>query len=264
MSLTVELPAYDLLVKISKERIKNKNFSFIFLTICSYNAIYVKKHYKGYFMKSNIFLHFITGCFVFLATFNVYAAPVNEAEAVDFANTKGKELIDIFQEKDLKKRYSVLDELIIKHIDIDYISKFVIGKYWRVMTPEQKKTYKDIFVRYGLAAYKNLPLEYAKDIVYKIMSAKIEGQYTNVLANIKVPLANEQQEITVAFRMHKTEGVIKLVDVKVAESSLLLSYRGKFYEMIAQSDNEIDWFLEDLSDMASSMEYNLRQKMIAN
>ncbi len=213
-------------------------------------------------MKSNIFLHFITGCFVFLFVNVSWAYPVDENEAINFANTKGKELIEIFQVDDLEKRYKDLDELIIKHIDIDYISKFVIGKYWRIMTKEQKKAYKDIFVRYGLATYKNLPLEYAKDIVYKIMSAKVEGQYTNVLANVKFGLGDNTQEVTVTFRMHKAENVVKLVDVKVAESSLLLSYRGKFYEMIAQNDGEIDWFLEELSDITSSMEYNLRQKTL--
>jgi hypothetical protein len=95
------------------------------------------------------------------------------------------------------------------------------------------------------------------------MTAKIEGEYTNVLANIKFGLGKEIQEITVTFRMHKVADVIKFVDVKVAESSLILSYRGKFYEMVAQADGEIDWFLEDLADMTSSMEYNLKQKVIS-
>ena len=47
---------------------------------------------------------------------------------------------------------------------------------------------------------------------------------------------------------------LKLVDVKVAESSLLLSYRGKFYEMISSLDGEISWFLEDLTAMSISAE----------
>ena len=215
-------------------------------------------------MKSNIFLHFITGCFMFFMVTSAQAMPVVEQEAINFANTKGKELIEIFQENDLEKRFAVLDDLIMKHIDIDYISKFLIGKYWRVMTDEQKDTYKKVFLRYGLALYKNMPLEYAKDIVYKIMSAKIEGNYTNVLANVKFGIGDSVQDITVTFRMHKVDNVVKLVDIKVAESSLLLSYRGKFYEMIAQAEDEIDWFLEDLADITSSMEYNLGQKVKSN
>ena len=214
-------------------------------------------------MKSNIFLHFITGCMVFLISTNVCAEPVGRDEAISFSETKGKELLEVFQEEDLNKRYQILDEMILEYVDIKYISKFLIGKYWRNMTPEQKSVYEKVFIRYGLALYKTLPLEYAKNIVYSIVDANIENEYTNVLANVEFGLGESVQKITVSFRLHKDFGKIKIVDVKVAESSLLLSYRNKFYEMIAQSDNEIDWFLEDLTDITFTMEENLKQKVIS-
>lgn len=210
-------------------------------------------------MKSNIFLHFITGCFMFLVIGNLQAKPLSDDEAMIFADTKGKELIQTFQEENLAKRYQILDKMIMEYIDIEHISRFVIGKYWRVMTPEQKKTYEETFVRYGLALYKTLPLEYAKNIEYKIMSANSDNNYTNVLANVKFSISEEPMNVTVSFRLHKVAEKIKIVDVKVAESSLLLSYRGKFYEMIAQYDDEIDWFLEDLLDQTITMEKNLLQ-----
>lgn len=211
-------------------------------------------------MKSNIFLHFITCCIIFLSSVNVCAKPVNSDEAIKFAETKGKELLEVFQEENLVKRYQILDEMILEYVDIEYISKFLVGKYWRTMTPQQKKSYEKIFVRYGLAFYKTLPLEYAKNIVYSIVGANIEGEYTNVLANVEFGLGEETQKITVSFRLHDVSDKIKIVDVKVAESSLLLSYRSKFYEMIAQVDDEIDWFLEDLTDITLTMEQNLKQK----
>lgn len=211
-------------------------------------------------MKSNIFLHFITCCMIFLSSANVCAKPVDSDKAINFAETKGKELLEVFQEEDLAKRYQILDEMILEYVDIKHISKFLVGKYWRTMTPQQKESYEKIFIRYGLAFYKTLPLEYAKNIVYSIIGANIEGEYTNVLANVEFGLGEETQKITVSFRLHDVSGKIKIVDVKVAESSLLLSYRSKFYEMIAQADNEIDWFLEDLTDITSTMEQNLKQK----
>ena len=192
---------------------------------------------------------------------NVAAESLSKFDAINFAETKGKELIEIFQENDLLKRYQVLDEMILEYVDISHISKFLIGKYWRLMSDEQKKAYEKIFVRYGLALYKTLPLEYAKNVVYSIVGANIENEYINVLANIAFGLDESAQKITVSFRLHKVAGKIKIVDVKVAESSLLLSYRSKFYEMIAQCDNEMEWFLEDLTDITISLEENLKQKV---
>ena len=42
---------------------------------------------------------------------------------------------------------------------------------------------------------------------------------------------------------------------------MLLSYRGKFYQMLAEVDGEIDWFLEDLTDKALTIEKNLRENV---
>lgn len=213
-------------------------------------------------MKSNIFLRVIIGCLVLLTAITSRAANLSNKEALDFAATKGKELLMSFQQPDLEKRYKELDNMFITYIDIDYVSKFVVGKYWRQMTAEQQQKYKDIFVRYGLSYYKTLPLDYAKNLTYEIKGAETEGAFVNVATNVRIQLGQETQDITLIFRLHKNNDVIKAVDVKVAESSLLLAYRSKFYEMISQNDGEIVWFLEDLEDLAASMEQNLRENVL--
>ena len=213
-------------------------------------------------MKSNLFLQVIISLVFFLGLGNFVARAMEPNEAVLFAETKGKELLMAFQEENLAKRYDELDKIFLNHIDVDYVAKFVIGKYWRQMDEEQRERYKDIFVKYGLAFYKTLPLEYAKNLEYEILGSQKEGEFVNVAANIEVALGKEKQNIMLTFRLHKPNGVIKVVDVKVAESSLLLSYRSKFYQMIAECDNEIEWFLEYLNDMATSMENNLRQNAL--
>ena len=46
--------------------------------------------------------------------------------------------------------------------------------------------------------------------------------------------------------------MIKIVDIKLAETSMILVYRNKFYEMLRQNDGDIEWFLEDLNDLSNS------------
>ncbi len=212
-------------------------------------------------MKSNIFLRVIIGCLMLLATHVCRAADLSEKEALDFAATKGKELLMAFQEPNLSKRYETLDNMALTYIDIDYISQFVMGKYWRQMTQEQRLRYKDVFKRYGLAFYKTLPLDFAKNLTYDISGAQAEGKFVNVAATVHVSLGQESQSVMLVFRLHRVNGIVKAVDVKVAESSMLLAYRGKFYEMLAQTDGEIEWFLEDLEDLTFSMEQNLLENV---
>ncbi len=212
-------------------------------------------------MKSNKILQVIIGLMLIFGTGSVRAQELSEAEALQFASTKGEELLMSFQEPDLAKRYQKLDELFLNYIDIDYVSRFVVGKYWRQMTDEQRVRYRKIFVKYGLSYYKTLPLDYAKKLTYQIKGAEKDGQFVNVSTIVQVDLGEqEKQNVVLIFRLHKTGNIIKAVDVKVAESSLLLAYRSKFYEMIAQSDNEIEWFLEDLGDLAESMARSLDEQ----
>lgn len=212
-------------------------------------------------MKSNKFLQVITGCLMLFAASLCRAEDLSAEEAKNFASTKGKELLMSFQEPDLAERYRQLDALFMTYIDIDYVSRFVLGRYWRQMSPDQRQRYRDIFVRYGLAYYKTLPLDYAKNLTYEIKGVEQEGAFVNVATNVHVFLGNDSQDVTLIFRLHKVDGVIKAVDVKVAESSLLLAYRSKFYEMIAQDDGEIEWFLEDLEMLASSLEHSLNENV---
>ena len=212
-------------------------------------------------MKSNIFLQVIISCLVWLAIIPARAETLSATEAIDFAATKGEELLMTFQEPDLTKRYQKLDQMFLTYIDIDYVSRFVVGKYWPQMSDEQKQRYRDIFIKYGLSYYKTLPLDYAKNLTYEIKGAEEDNKFVNVATNVHVTLSEQEgQDVTLIFRLHKVGGMVKAVDVKVAESSLLLAYRSKFYEMIAQSDNEIEWFLEDLGDLATSREKSLNEK----
>ena len=218
-------------------------------------------------MKRNLFLQVIIGCLAIFLAKVCRAEFLSTQEALFFAESKGKELITMFQEPDVEKRFEELDKLFLTYIDVDYISSFVAGRYWRKMTPEQKQKYKDLFVRYGLAFYKMLPFDAVQNVEYEIKGAEIDGNFTTVAANVKIGTGknvDEKQDITLIFRLHKVNGAVKAVDVKVAESSLLLSYRSKFSEMIAQSDGEIDWFLEDFEDLVKSLERNLPQKAALN
>jgi phospholipid transport system substrate-binding protein len=211
-------------------------------------------------MKSNIFFKVIIFCCVFLNHANCYARSPTKDEAISFANSKGKELLMSFQEPNIKLRYEKLDNLFLQHLDVDYISKFVVGKYWKIMDHQQREKYQELFKRYGLSYYKTLPLDFANNLTYEIINAEVEKDYTNVASVIHVNLnAENPQNVALVFKLRKANNVIKVVDVKVAESSMLLAYRSKFYEMIAKNEEEIDWFLEDLEDITRSYELSLQE-----
>ena len=210
-------------------------------------------------MKSNYFLRLIT-LFVCLAfALPAFADPLSEEEARVFGETKGRELLNTFAEKDLAVKYRKLDDLFLNYVDLDYISRFVVGKYWRRMTPEQQKHYRELFTRYALNSYKSFPLSFGEDeLNYSISGVKADGEYMLVQTGIDYRASDgKMSTFLVEFRLHKVNGRIMLTDIKVAESSLILSYRTRFYEMIAEADEEMEWFLEDFELLADSVQVAL-------
>lgn len=214
-------------------------------------------------MKSNIFLRVIIVLLAVCAAFSARAAAVPSEQARDWAANNGRLLLDTFREPDLQTRYNKLDELFVRFVDMDYVSKFVMGKYWRQMTPAQQQTYRGIFKRYALATYKSFPLDFVEGLTYKVGGAVEEKDFTIVSATVTVTLdANTgPQDFLLQFRLHENKGLVQLVDIKFAESSLILSFRSKFTAQIAELDDEIEWFLEDFEMSTAAIEQSNRNKL---
>ena len=75
-------------------------------------------------------------------------------------------------------------------------------------------------------------------------------------------MANENfDHVNLEFTLHEIGGKIKITDLKIGESSLLLTYRGRFYQMIKDVDEDFEWFLEDLETITVSNERNAEQNL---
>jgi len=214
-------------------------------------------------MKSNNFLQVIIALLISFIPHTVLSQQISGDEAVNWAEDKGRLLLETFQEKNIKERYAKLDNLFDKYVDVNYVAKFVVGRYWRDMSAEQKDEYVKVFGRYVKAIYKTFPLDFVSRLSYQVLGAEQGQGFTNVNAQIKIAADKDipAQEFLLSFRLHRDNGEIRLVDIKFAESSLLLSYRGKFYEMIAVDDGDLEWFIEDLADITTEAEQSNNRKL---
>ncbi len=208
-------------------------------------------------MKSKIFLRLIILSFAVFGAFGVCAAGLTRQEASSWAEEKGNLLLDAFAGNDLAVKYARLDELFLNYVDLDYVGKFVVGKYWKTMTPGQKTEYLELFRRYALGLYKTFPLSFNHRIGFQIIRTVVKGNDADVTAQIRFQGMSEQdplQNLLLEFKLRKTADGIKILDLKLAESSLILSYRSRFYAMIAEDDGDMTWFLEDFRTSVESIE----------
>jgi phospholipid transport system substrate-binding protein len=220
-------------------------------------------------MKIKSFLQLIIlffGIFCFNAENAIALTP---QAAKQWAQNKGEQILQILSAPTSAQKYAELDTILAQDIDLDHAAKFVVGKYWRQMTPEQQAEYVPLFKRYVSALYKSVPLDIKTDSIrFQIDKTAQTSAGTEVWCTIFAPqieeMADEKSQggIKVLFILTDANGHVQVRDLKVEESSLLLSYRDRFYKMIHEdSDDDMTWFLEDLTTVTQDTEEKNAQKL---
>jgi ABC-type transporter MlaC component len=223
----------------------------------------------GFEMKIKSFLQLIILFFGIFCYSADNAAALTPVQAKSWAEQKGEQILQILSAPSSAQKYAELDTILAQDIDLDHAAKFVVGKYWRQMTPEQQTEYIPLFKRYVSALYKSVPLDIQTDSIHFQIDKAVETPngievHCTIFAEQLEKALDEKSKggIKVLFILTDANNHIQVRDLKVAESSMLRSYRDRFYKMIHEdSDDDITWFLEDLTAITQDTEEKNAQKL---
>ena len=145
----------------------------------------------------------------------------------------------------------------------------MIGKYAKKMTPEQKKNYTDLFHRYAKSLYKKTKMTFdARAIDFKVDSVTEHEKFASVVCVVKPPKLSESieiQDIPVQFKLIRgNDNQIQAVDVAISDVSMVIEYRKRFYQMIKDEQENIDWFLERFEEQVKANEESAATNLINN
>ncbi len=158
-------------------------------------------------------------------------AAVNPDAAAGFVKTLGDSAIAILTDKnadqsDRRRRYR---ELLDAGFAVKTIARFVIGRYWRVATPEQRDEYLRLFREFVLETYASRLDSYAGE-QFKVVSAKpLDDKDTIVATEIG---SGDGPPIRVDYRVRLRDGKYRIVDVMVEGVSLITTQRQEFASII--------------------------------
>lgn len=194
---------------------------------------------------------------------NIVAVP--SAEARQWANTKGNELLQALSEKDAIVKYNKLDKMMTEDVNLNYIGKFVIGKYGKKMTAEQKDKYDNLFRRYVLSLYRMANFNFdVSSISFSIDSVTEYPKFTNILCTINPGNLAEgvaTERIPVKFKLIRGENNrIQAIDVDISSVSMVIEYRKRFYQMILEEEENMAWFLEKFEEQVKANEDSFNQE----
>ena len=161
-----------------------------------------------------------------------FAAGLGDEAIAIAANTKLSEVA----------RRGELEKLFSKHVDIQWIGRFVLGKHWRQATEEQKKRYLDAYQRFIIRNYTVRFSEYTNE-KFRVSQVRDEGNGKYYLTTEIVRPGKEN--IIVDYRLKKEGDVFKIHDIVVEGVSLITTQRSEFSSVVAREG--IDHLIEQLN-----------------
>lgn len=184
-----------------------------------------------------------------LLTFALFAAPAHADEngARDFIDGLGKEVLA--QAKDTSRstaeKETALKDLFFRSVDVDWIGKFVLGRFWRTASESQQQQYLNNYRNFISTNYTSRLRDYTGE-TYKITGTRDDGD-GKYLVSMQIVRPNGQN-VETDYKV-KEEGGYKIVDIVVEGVSLITTQRSEFSSAVSRKG--LDFLIEQLAKKAA-------------
>ena len=167
----------------------------------------------------------------------------------EFVKSVSSDLIDIVEDKNLSdmQKEKKLEKKFNQFVDIDWISKFALGKHYRKLDAEQKKEYKKAYRDYMVATYIPKFRQYSGEQV-EIVNSKPLKAHDSYLVATKLT-SPKSEDIPVSYRVAKRGVCYQLQDIIAEGVSMLNTQRQDFGSVISRKG--FDGLLELLRSKSS-------------
>jgi len=168
-------------------------------------------------------------CVMLCMCFIIYApaAMANSAKAKVFIQDMSNKVITIAAEKKLsdKSKEQKLNELFIKTVDIKWIAKFVVGRYWRQSSKEQQDKYTEEYSKFLLSSYVPKFRDYTdqKITIGKVI-AEGDGEYI-----VETTIEDKDgKSYRVSYRLREASSTFKVYDIIAEGISMITTQRSEY------------------------------------
>jgi len=126
--------------------------------------------------------------------------------------------------------YALVNEIVVPHLDIERMSRIVVGKHWRRASPGVSQRFVSEFQIMLVRTYGTSLREYANQEIHFFPPQKLSDKRR---ATVRIEIRpNGAPAIPLAFSMYQKNGAWKVYDLKIEGISLVANYRTQFSGVI--------------------------------
>jgi phospholipid transport system substrate-binding protein len=183
---------------------------------------------------------------VMLSVINVAKADIDKDKAIamiDNLTQKGvEEIINSNASQEEKSR--IFRKLFTENLDLDFIGKYVLGRYWRTATPAQKKEFITLYKEFNVQTWSKRFDEF-KGKHFTSAGASSANNPDQIFVNTTVQMENASP-VSVKWRVYERSGEMKVIDIIIENVSLAQTARNEYTSFIAKSPDGVAGLLENL------------------
>ncbi|MAI76887.1 MAG: hypothetical protein CBC25_06495 [Pelagibacteraceae bacterium TMED65] len=173
--------------------------------------------------------------------FNSYSNE-NIEQSKYFVENLGKQVVEKVSNLNLteNERYVNFRDLYLNSFDNYYISRFVLGRYWKRLDMDMRKQFVKSFNNYIVATY--APKFKGWEGTFKAVDSLIENNYYNVKMNV---LNEDGPTLKLIWKIYldKNEN-FKILDVNIDGVSMLVTQRAEFMSVIKNNPRGVIGLIE--------------------
>ena len=141
------------------------------------------------------------------------------------------------------ERFEYIENTINQNFAGAGIAKFVAGKAWASANKETKRIYIELFKRHLALNIASMMQGYSNQI-YSLISTK-DDRANNVIL-IDMEIQNKTNKLLITWRVKKSKNKFYIIDLLVADISLVITKRSEFNSMLKKVDYDLKDFNEKL------------------
>ena len=199
-------------------------------------------------------MHRIKILFVFLI---LISSSVKANEAKDWLNKEIDIIISAYQNNNLpnENKFLMVENTINNNFAGTGIAKFVAGKSWNGASKEVKKEYIKLFKRH-LALNISSMMQGYSDQEYQLTNSSYDEK--NKVTLVDMEIFSDTGSIQVTWRVKKSKDRFFVIDLLVADISLVVTKRSEFNSML----KTVDYNLFEFNKKLLSQNESSYQKII--
>ncbi|MDC0625191.1 ABC transporter substrate-binding protein [Alphaproteobacteria bacterium] len=180
--------------------------------------------------------------FVFLI---LISSSVKANEAKDWLNKEIDIIISAYQNNNLpnENKFLMVENTINNNFAGTGIAKFVAGKSWNGASKEVKKEYIKLFKRHLALSISSMMQGYS-DQEYQLINSSYDEK--NKVTLVDMEIFSDTGSIQVTWRVKKSKDRFFVIDLLVADISLVVTKRSEFNSMLKTVDHNLFEFNKKL------------------